>query len=295
MGFIIFSIILGIAFLVSVVFAFLTTGGKIAVGAVLALWLLVFGIFAASTVPARSVGIETGFGKYKNTLPNGFHWTNPTSSVEKFSTQVQTLKLEGKGDNKDSVTYDNPVSVTYKGGGQGAISATISWKISEREAKALWERYKSFDNVNENLVQSGAKNAIRNEVIKYIPTEAQGKGPEISDGVKTALQAAFAQYGVDVDSVQVTNVGLDQKTQQSIEKVVIAQQDLARAELERQKAETEAKTAKIREASGILSEQANKRYCLDVTNNWDASKNGQLSAGWNCMSSPNVGVLAPTK
>lgn len=294
MGFIIFTIVLGIAFLVSVGFAFITVGGRIAAGVVVALWLLVFGIFSAATVPARSVGIETGFGKYKNTLDNGFHWTNPTSSVEKFSTQVQTLKLEGNGDNSDTVTFASPVSVTYKGGGQGQISATVSWKISDKQAKALWERYKSFDNVAQNLVKSGSENAIRNEVIKYIPTDAQGKGPEISAGVKAAIASEFAQYGVDVDSVRITNVGLDEKTQQSIEKVVIAQQDLARAELERQKAITEAKTAKIREQSGILSEQANKRYCLDVTNNWDQNKNGQLPAGWNCSGS-NVGLVAPSK
>jgi regulator of protease activity HflC (stomatin/prohibitin superfamily) len=294
-GFIIVSIVLGLAFLISVGFAFVSTGGKIAAVASVVLWFLMLGIFSATTVSARSVGIQTGFGKYQKTLDNGFHWTNPTSSVEEFSTQIQTLYLDGGNDSDDNVVHVPRVNVTYKGGGQGSIAATVSWKISDKEAKALWERYRSFKRVQKELVQNSAEAAVRDAANKYIPTDAQAKGNEISEAVATQLASDFAKYGVEIDRVRVTNVGLDEKTQASIEKVVIAQQDLARAELERQKAETEAKTAKIREQSGILSEQANKRFCLDVTNNWDAGKNGQLPAGWNCMAQSPVGVVAPSK
>jgi regulator of protease activity HflC (stomatin/prohibitin superfamily) len=293
--FIILTIILAIAFVISIGFAFVTTGGKIAAGAVIMLWLLIFGICSATTVSARSVGIQTGFGKYQKTLDNGFHWTNPTSSVEEFSTQIQTLYLDGGEGDDDNVVHKSRVNVTYKGGGQGSIAATVSWKISDKEAKALWERYKSFKRVQEQLVQNSAEAAIRDASNKYIPTDAQAKGNDIAALVKTQLASDFSKYGVEVDNVRVTSIGLDEKTQASIEKVVIAQQDLARAELERQKAETEAKTAKIREQSGILSQQANMRYCLDVVNNWDQNKNGQLPAGFNCFGNSDIGVVAPSK
>lgn len=286
MFFIVATVLLGIAFVVSVGFAFFTTEGKVAAGAFVLLWGLVFGIASATTVSARSVGIETGFGKYQGTLDNGFHWKAPTHSVEEFSTQIQTMKLDGGDKNPGRV------KVTYKGGGQGSIAATVAWKISDKEAKALWERYRSFERVEKDLVQASAEAAVRTVVNGYIPTDAQAKGTDIASGVKTQLALDFSKYGVEIDSVRVTDVGLDDKTQQSIEKVVIAQQDLARAELERQKAVTEAKTAKIRKESGILSPEANQRYCLDVTNAWDQGKNGQLSAGWNCMTSNPVGVLA---
>lgn len=295
MPFIVITVILAVAFVISLIAAFVSTGGKIAIPVVIVAFLVTLMAFSATTVSTRSVGIETGFGKYRNTLDNGFHWTSPTSNVEEFSTQIQTLYLDGGDDNDDNVVHVNRVNVTYKGGGQGSIAATVSWKISDKEAKALWERYKSFKRVQKELVQSSAEAAVRDAAGKYIPTDAQAKGNEIGAAVKTQLASDFAKYGVEVDNVRVTNVGLDEKTQASIEKVVIAQQDLARAELERQKAETEAKTAKIREQSGILSEQANKRFCLDVTNNWDQNKNGQLPAGWNCMATPSVGVVAPSK
>lgn len=292
MLFIVVSIILAIAFLISVGFATVTTGGKFAAGGILAAWLLLFGICSATTVSARSVGIQTGFGKYQKTLDNGFHWTNPTSSVEEFSTQIQTLYLDGGDEKGDNVVHVNRVNVTYKGGGQGSIAATVSWKISDKEAKALWERYRSFERVQKELVQASTEAAVRDTLGKYIPTDAQAKGTEMAPLIKNGLISELTKYGVEVDSVRITNVGLDEKTQASIEKVVIAQQDLARAELERQKAETEAKTAKIREASGILTPQANQRFCLDVTNNWDQGKNGPLPAGWNCTGSSGIGVVA---
>lgn len=293
MGFIVFTVILGVALLISIISAFVSTAGKIAIPVVIVAFFAVLMAFSATTVSARSVGIETGFGKYRGTLDNGFHWTSPTSSVEEFSTQVQTLYLDGGKDDDDNVVHVNRVSVTYKGGGQGSIATTVSWKISDKEAKNLWERYKSFQRVQKELVQNSAEAAVRDAASKYIPTDAQANGNAISEAVATQLTSDFAKYGVEIDRVRVTGVGLDEKTQASIEKVVIAQQDLARAELERQKAVTEAKTAKIREQSGILSPEANKRYCLDVVNNWDQNKNGQLPAGFNCLGSGNVGVVAP--
>lgn len=295
MFFIVATIILAIAFVVSVGFAFVSTGGKIAAGAVVMLWLLVFGICSATTVPARNVGIQTGFGKYQDTLDNGFHWTSPTSSVESFSTQIQTLYLDGGEDNEDNVVHVNRVGVTYKGGGQGSIAATVSWKISDKQAKALWERYKSFERVQRELVKASSEAAIRDAANDYAAADAQANDQNMATKAKDLIAAEFVKYGVDVDTVRVTNVGLDEKTQESIQKVVVAQQDLARAELERQKAETEAKTAAIREKSGILTEQANKRFCLDVTNAWDQNKNGPLPAGWNCMAPSGVGVVAPSK
>lgn len=295
MVFIVLTVILAVALVISIGAAFFTTGGKVAIPVVIVAFFVTLMAFSATTVSARSVGIETGFGKYKGTLDNGFHWTNPTSSVEEFSTQVQTLYLDGGDKNEDNVKHVNRVSVTYKGGGQGSIAATVSWKISDKEAKNLWERYRSFDRVQTQLVQSSTEAAVRDAAGKYIPTDAQANGNAIAGLVKTSLESEFSKYGVVVDNVRVSNVGLDEKTQQSVEKVIQAQLSLAAAELERQKALTEAQTAKIREQSGILSEQANKRFCLDVTNNWDQGKNGQLPAGWNCMSQSPVGVVAPNK
>lgn len=268
--------------------------GKFVAGGALLAFVLATFAFAFGTTPARSVDIAVSFGKYVDTYESGPRLSEPWVTTETFSTQIQTLYLDGGEDNEDNVVHTNRVGVTYKGGGQGSIAATISWKISNKEAKALWERYKSFERVQRELVKASSEAAIRDAANDYAAADAQANDQNMATKAKAAISAEFVKYGVEVDNVRVTNVGLDEKTQESIQKVVVAQQDLARAELERQKAVTEAATAKIREASGILTEQANKRFCLDVTNAWDQNKNGQLPAGWSCMSGSSVGVVAPS-
>jgi regulator of protease activity HflC (stomatin/prohibitin superfamily) len=285
-GFIVISIVLGIIFLVSVGFAFISTSGKVAAGATIAVFFLMFGIFSATTVPARSVGIQTGFGKYQKTLDNGFHWTNPTSSVEKFSTQVQTLKLDD-GDKNAGKT-----AVPFTGGGKGSVDVTVNWQISDKKAKQLWERFKSFDNVRDDLVQARARDAIRKAVGAKTANEAlAGEALDpMAATAKASLQAATSEFGVEIVGVTFTNVDVDDSTRASIQKVIAAQQDIERAKADNERAKIDAETAKLREQAGALSPAANQRYCLDVTNNWDVNKNGPLNIGWNCMGASNTTV-----
>lgn len=291
MGFIVFTVILGIAFLVAAVFAFFTKGGKIAVGAILVAWFLVFGIFSATTVPARSVGIQTGFGKYQGTLDNGFHWTAPTSSVEKFSTQVQPLHLED-GDHNSGRT-----EVPFKGGGKGWAAVVINWQISDKNAQKLWERFKSFDNVRDDLVTSRARDAIRKAVGTKTANEAlAGESLDpMASAAKTTLQAATAEFGVEIVGVTFTGVDVDDATRASIQKVLAAQQDVERARADNARAKIDAETARLRQASGVLSDGGLVRYCLEVINSWDATKNGALPAGFNCFTGNNIGLVTNTK
>lgn len=67
----------------------------------------------------------------------------------------------------------------------------------------------------------------------------------------------------------------------------------ARAEQERARIDNE--TAKLREQSGALSPAANQRFCLDIVNAWDVSKNGPLPATFNCGMGNSAGVLVGAK
>jgi regulator of protease activity HflC (stomatin/prohibitin superfamily) len=265
--------------------------GKVVAGLTVLAFILVTVGFSFTTVGARSVGIQTSFGKYQKTLDNGAHMTAPWANVEEFSTQIQTLRLDG------SETGVRGTDVNYAGGGRGVIDATVAWKISDKEAKALWERYRSFDKVRDDLVTAGARAAVREVVGQKSPTDAQaGASLEpMARDIKSKLIASFAQYGVEVDSVRITAVILDEKTQQSIEKVVAAQQDIERAKADKKRAEIDAETAKIRAQSGSLGQGGLQRYCLEVMNSWDAGKNGPLPAGFNCFGGNNVGLVTPTK
>lgn len=256
--------------------------------------VLLTAIGSFTKVDARSVGVVTSLGKYQGTVGPGVHWNEPWAGVEQFPTQVQYLDLLGKdGDGNQK----GATQVNFSGGGQGSVDATIRWRITEQSAEALWRSYKSFDAVRDRLITSSARDAVRVAVGGYTATDAQAgnKLSDITAKVKDQLQRNLTDDGVVVDSVSMTRVGLDDRTQQAIEKVIIAQQDKARAEVDRQKAEIEKQTNEIREKAGILNDGGLRRYCLELTNNWDQGKNGPLPATWSCLGTQPVTPTLPVK
>lgn len=252
-------------------------------------FVLITLLFSATTVSPRSVGIQTAFGKYHGTLQPGLQWTAPWASVEEFSTQVQYLALNG--DNKNSV------DVNYQGGGKGNVDAVVRWRIDAVNAEALWRKYRTFENVRDQLVLSATKDSVRVVVGAYKPNDARAGENlrKITDAIQTDLQSSLKDDGVTIDSVSATGIFLDANTQQSLERVIAANNEVEKAKADQERAKIENATAKLREQSGALSKQALERYCYDVTNNWDVAKNGPLPATWNCAGGGNTPVIVGAK
>lgn len=225
--------------------------------------------FSATTVDARAIGIQTSFGKYQGTLSNGFHLTAPWSNIEQFSTQVQYLDV-------------NDVPVSFAGGGGGTVNATIRWTINADKAQNLWQKYREFDLVRDRLVQSSAKDAVRTSVAPFTPTEAKDGAnlAKVAEAIKASVQAAVDDDGVNIDSVSVTNVALDSRAQESLNRIVEATSNVERAKAEQERAVIDNTTAELRQQS--LTPEANLRYCLELVNNWNVEKNGNLPATFNC-------------
>jgi regulator of protease activity HflC (stomatin/prohibitin superfamily) len=233
---------------------------------------------SVTVVGARSVGIQTAFGKYSDTLSNGLQVTAPWSSVEEFSTQVQYLDLDG----------EQAVPVTFKGGGGGQVNVTPRWRIDPDGAENLWKKYRTFDAVRDKLVNSSAKDAVRIVASKYTPNEARsGENLRaVAEGVKKQLADDLSRDGITIDSISVKGITLDARSQASLDKIVTANNDIERAKAEQLRAKIDADTAKIREQGGSLKPEALTRYCLEVVNNWDVDKNGPLPAGFSCTGNP---------
>jgi regulator of protease activity HflC (stomatin/prohibitin superfamily) len=251
-------------------------------GGALIIFLIITLFMSMTKVDARAVGIQTAFGKYQNTLDNGLQLTAPWSETEQFSTQVQYLDLDDTdGDANDSV------SVTFKGGGGGQVSLTPRWRIDENGAENLWKKYRTFDKVRDQLVNSSAKDSVRVVVSKYTPNEARdGENLRpIADAIQSDLAQSLKDDGVIIDSVSIKRIQLDSRSQNSLDKIVEANNNIERAKSEQERAKIDAETVKIREKSGSLSPQANERYCLEMMNNWDVKKNGHLPAGFTCGTS----------
>jgi regulator of protease activity HflC (stomatin/prohibitin superfamily) len=255
------------------------------VGSVLVVVLALFVLFTSmTTVSARSVGVVTSMGKYQGTLTPGMHFTAPWANVEEFSTQVQYLDLDG---NKDHV------NVTYKGGGTGAINAVIRWRIDSEDAKALWAKYRTFDKVTEQLVNSSAKDSIAVVAGSYSPDVVRDgtKRREIAEAVKNDLEKTIGNDGVNIDSVSIKGVEVSKDTKDAYDKIAKAEADGKRKLIEQQNAKIDAETDRIRSTkSGSAQDR-----CLEMTRNWDVKRQGPLPATWSCTGSNSATTVVPVR
>lgn len=234
-------------------------------------------VMSFTQVDARSVGIQTAFGRYQGTLSSGFQLTAPWSEHEDFTTRMQYLDLDGD-------KWSDGAPITFKDGGSGVVFATPRWQIKEGNAAGdLWKKYKDFESVQNQLVNSSAKDSFRAVFTEYTPNDARAKVREVTAKVKTDLEQTLNKYGIKVDSISIRDIKLDPKAQASLDKIVEANNNIERARAEQEKAKVEAETVKIREKSGLLTPEALANKCIEVMDKWSKANNGPApAAGFGC-------------
>lgn len=256
--------------------------GRLITMGVSALVLIVALCLVASSfinrVPPRTVGVETVWGKYSRTLEAGWHPAAPWANVETFPTTFQESAMD--------------IHVGFKGGYSGTQPVKGQWTITSAEAKSLWERFRTFDQTNAQLVD----NAIKEETVRvfrgYTPSEIvngrtleNGKTEDTSEQARQAIQKGvterLAPYGVTVDSLSYTAAvqpDEDAKAAIKIDQEAIAKRNRAAIEVDTAKDEAAADKIRNQEASP----ESIELECYDVTRTWDQGKNGPLPAMWNC-------------
>ena len=248
----------------------------------LVVFILIFLFSSMNYTTARTVGIVTEFGKATGTIQPGLNWTAPWADVTEFPTSNQVLDLDA--------TNDGPnVTVKFKGanggGGSGFVNVNITWQVkNDNEAVKLWQNWKEFEAVKDNVVNPRGQAAVVEVFGRYTPEEAidGNKLQQFNDEVKQSLSTALDSSGISVENVAIKRVDLSPEIQDRINKQVQAQADVQKAQIEQQRAQIDNQTNQLRQQS--LTPEALIRTCMDVTNAWNVAQNGPLPASWNCFS-----------
>lgn len=244
-------------------------------------------------VGSREVGIVTSLSKYDQTVGPGWHFTKPWSSVERFTTRIQTTDLAGVPVTLKAETKDAP-------GATAKVTARIRWHIAEANnegeaARDLWFKYRNFDTVTKQLVRPEAQTSTREAMGDYTPKAAKD-GHNIrlvGRAVYDNLRKAISDDGIVIDSVSVTDVDLDDTVEKRLRDAVAAEGDLARARIATERAKEEARANAARQTS--LTREALIQQCLEVTDGWDVSKSGPLPAVWTCVGGSGATPVLPVK
>jgi regulator of protease activity HflC (stomatin/prohibitin superfamily) len=247
-------------------------------------------------VPTRTVGVEVSFGKPVGVLSNGWHWVAPWHTVENFDASVQTLNLTAAKDDAG-----DPVTVRLANQTTAQVDVSVQFNIDPNgDVVDLYKRYRSFDNVENNLIKRQLQHALNLVFAAYDPLRAingaaDTSGPNVDDlaaKAKTDLQAAVGT-GIQIGTLTIPIVHFDGPTEDRLRAYQQALADTRIAEQRRKTAE-QTKAANDTLASSTASSNPGVQYqnCLDLIR--DLAGKGQLDKlppTFNCGSGTGTPVI----
>lgn len=256
-----------------------------------------------SIVDARSVGIQTSFGKFRDTLSPGLQWTAPWSSVEEWTTRNQTIDFAAD-DREDRDNFRDEAAVTVRLGNQSQafVDLRVSWAVAEsgndskaqaERIKKLWTQYRNFDDMARDYAVPAARAATNAAFDGYDPFKAlndqNADNPYVpladwSKRITELLRPLYADRGLTLISVQVTQVKYDDRTEGKLREYADA---VANTRIKAQDVKTAEQEALASKARATQAAPGCEALIRDLAAK-DQLKN--LPAGWQCpgTSSPPV-------
>jgi len=230
------------------------------VTAVLSVLSIVFGFLSSTTIiSTKNVGVVTEFGSPVGTLDNGLHWIAPWQKVTELDGTIQT---------------DTHAETQVRLANQGVayVDNSVRWRIVEEEADNLFKDYREFENIRDSLVTRELAAALNTVFEDYDPLATNEAGElsvpgleELSNELTATLQEKVGN-GVEVISVIITKVKLDDSTQSRLNAL---QTEIANTRIAEQSALTAEAEALANEIlSDSVSEDPNVLVskCLDLLN-----------------------------
>ena len=217
--------------------------GKI--GAIVLAVLLVFCVIAGITclekVPAGYVGVVYNMngGVDGEVLTQGWHLVAPTKKVTTYSIGIEQsyLTSDNKGDSKQDESFSIPTS----DGKTVRVNLEFSYRFDEARVASTFVMFKgkSGEVIKDTFIKPKIIAWTQEVSANYPVTDIFGdKRTVINAELDTYLKKKFDPYGIVIDTVNFTDISVDDETAAAIQKKVTAQQEMELANIE-------AKTAKI--------------------------------------------------
>lgn len=244
--------------------------GKIG-GIVLAVLIavgLVITLLCFKKVPAGYVGVIYNFstGISDEVVGQGWHLVSPTKKLTIYSIGIEQsyLTSDSKGDSKKDESFNIPTS----DGKTVRVNLEFSYRFDEERVAETFIMFKgrSGEDVKDTFIKPKIIAWTQEVSATYPVTDIFGdKRTQINAELDTYLKQKFEPYGIVIDTVNFTDISVDDETAAAIQKKVTAQQELELANIEAQTAKIQAEkdkevalinAEKNKEMAEIQAEQA---------------------------------------
>lgn len=176
-------------------FALLTLAGPMKLVAILALILIGIGFFGFYMVQPNQCAVLQLFGRYVGSdLQTGLRWANPFYSKQKVSLRVRNFE---SGKLKVNDHSGNPVE----------IAAVVVWKVVD-SAEAVFEveDYENFVSIQSEAALRFLASSYPYEAVEDIDISLRSNGPEVTDLLKSEIQARLDKAGVEVLEARISHL-----------------------------------------------------------------------------------------
>lgn len=233
--------------------------GKI--GAVFLALILIIGLACCVTcleqIPAGYVGVVYNMngGVDGEVLGQGWHLVAPTKKVTEYSVGLEQsyLSSEDVGDSPDDESFNIPTS----DGKTVRVNLEFSYRFDEERVAETFVMFKgkSGEEIKNTFIKPKVMAWTQEVSARYPVTDIFGdKRTEINAQLDLYLREKFDAYGIIIDTVNFTDISVDDETAAAIQKKVTAQQELELANIEAETAKIQAE--KDKQVAQIQAEQA---------------------------------------
>lgn len=191
---------------------------------------------------------------------------SPTKKVTTYSIGIEQsyLTSEEKGDSEKDESFNIPTS----DGKTVKVNLEFSYRFDAERVTDTFVQFKgrSGESVKDTFIKPKIMAWTQEISATYPVTDIFGdKRTQINAELDAYLKEKFAPYGIIIDTVNFTDISVDDETAAAIQKKVTAQQELELANIEAQTAKVQAEkdkevalieAEKNKEAAQIQAEQA---------------------------------------
>jgi regulator of protease activity HflC (stomatin/prohibitin superfamily) len=257
------------------------------IGALVLFFLIIGGIIITLTcverVPTGHVGVVYNMngGVDGEVLTQGWHVVAPTKKVTTYSIGIEQsyLTSEDKGDSPKDESFSIPTS----DGKTVRVNLEFSYRFDESRVAQTFTEFKgkSGEKIKDTFIKPKIIAWTQEVSANYPVTDIFGdKRTKINAELDTYLREKFDKYGIIIDTVNFTDISVDDETAAAIQKKVTAQQELELAQIEAETAKIQAnkqkEVAQIEAETAVIEAQA-KADVMQIEAEAEAEANKKIA------------------
>ena len=188
-------------------------------------------------------------------LTQGWHVVNPFYSISKYSIATEQAFLSK--DAREGSEEDESFVVPTSDGKLVNVDIEFSYHFDPDRVTKTFTQFRGRDGktIEKTFMRGKIKTWVAEVTSKFNVLDIYGdKRSELNMKSFEHVKAKFDPFGIVIESVNISRIGLDRSTEKAIQARVNSQQELERQKIEAKKAKIEAERKRI-EAEGIKKVQ----------------------------------------